>query len=127
LPLHETIPSERSDQDVRQFELEGITGTNVRNTKQFRELKAMVARKDIVGLCIPSIDRLSRSTEFATIAELFSPFEELLGGKSTKRLYTRTNELDVNKPSDRDIIWSQLRFAEEERLMILYRVRIFCA
>jgi DNA invertase Pin-like site-specific DNA recombinase len=108
-------------QDVRQFELEGITGTNVRNTKQFRELKAMVARKDIVGLVIPSVDRMSRSSDFGTVAELFSPFEELLGGKSTKRLYTRTNELDVNKPSDRDIIWSQLRFAEEERLMILYR------
>src|SRR5437763_1358112 len=53
---------------VKEFALEGITGIVVRKTKEFKELKAMLGRPDIVGLVIPSSDRLSRTTEFSEVA-----------------------------------------------------------
>jgi len=45
---------------VREFQLEGISGTNVQKTAEFREICEMLAQPSMAGLVIPSIDRLTR-------------------------------------------------------------------
>ena len=49
------------------------------------------------------------------------PFEEIMGGKSTKRIWTRKDELDVTVRSDRQKIWDALNYAAVEREMIAFR------
>lgn len=102
-------------EDVKQFQLEGIVGIAVRNTPEFLEMKKWLRRGDIVGLVIPEMSRLSRTTEFKNVADLLEPFEILVSGKNTKSIFLREHELDVTEGKDRDTIWKGLRFAEEEK------------
>ena len=107
---------------VEEFSLNDISGMVVNQTDEFRRLKQMLSKGDISGLVIPGVDRLARTTDFETVADLMRPFSEMLAtGKNTKRLWTRTAELDITNAADRDKIWQDLRRAEEEREMIKFR------
>jgi hypothetical protein len=105
---------------VKEFPLV-VTGAQVVHTPEFRELKEWMKRRDIAGLVIPSIDRLSRDDRFSSIGDLMRPFEEIMGGKSTKRIWTRKDELDVTVRDDRKKIWDALNYAAVEREMIAFR------
>ena len=105
---------------VKEFPLI-VTGAQVQRTPEVRELQRWIQRKDIHGLVIPSIDRLSRDDRFSSVGDLMRPFEEIMGGKSTKRIWTRKDELDVTVRSDRQKIWDALNYAAVEREMIAFR------
>src|ERR1019366_9131259 len=105
---------------VKEFPLV-VTGAQVQRTPEVRELQRWIQRTDIQGLVIPSIDRLSRDDRFSSVGDLMRPFEEIMGGKSTKRIWTRKDELDVTVRSDRQKIWDALNYAAVEREMIAFR------
>ncbi len=104
-----------------EYHIDDVNGLTVRHTIQFDQIKRAVARPGIVGLVLPGIDRLARTTEFDTVADLLKPFKEILGGVNTKRIWTRKDELDITQSRDRDIIWQALRHAEDEREILKFR------
>src|ERR1019366_1424047 len=69
-----------------------VTGAKVLYTPEFRELQGWIQKPNISGLVVPSFDRLNRDDSFSGMGDLMRPFEEIMGGKSTKRLWSGKSE-----------------------------------
>ena len=107
---------------VREFQLEGISGTNVQKTAEFKEICEMLAQPDIAGLVIPSIDRLTRYEVISDLGKILEPLDKLFGGTGTnKRLWCDAGCLDTHKREDQSKILHAVEYAAIERDKIKYR------
>jgi DNA invertase Pin-like site-specific DNA recombinase/cytochrome c553 len=107
---------------VREFQLEGISGTNVQKTAEFREICEMLAQPSMAGLVIPSIDRLTRYEVISDLGKIIEPLDKLFGGKGTnKRLWCDAGCLDTHNREDQSKILHAAEYAAIEREKIKYR------
>jgi DNA invertase Pin-like site-specific DNA recombinase len=98
-----------------------FSGAVVTKTKEFRSMLEYVSRSEIAGLVVACFDRLSRKATFSDIGDMLRPFEEIVAGKGTKRIWCDFGELDVLNHDDKQKIWNALNYAEVEREKIAYR------
>src|ERR1039458_1255409 len=53
----------------KEFSLEGIGGSNVQNSKAFREMVEALSRPDVVGICFSTLDRFFRPENISTLSD----------------------------------------------------------
>jgi len=105
----------------RIFRLVDISGLDVSDADEYKQLRQYVAQQSVAGLIIPAIDRLARTTDYETVAELTKPFKTILGGENQKRIWSFKSEYDITKGEHRVRLFAALEKAENEREMTKWR------
>ena len=104
---------------VETFPLTGISGAIVQDTPEFKRMLKTLARPEIRGVVVSTLDRFLRPENLDAYA-VFKIFRQ--GQK--KMLFCNTkNPLDVTDSQDRATIVSQLENAAAERQRIKYRTQ----
>jgi hypothetical protein len=66
--------------NVREFALEGISGTKVQNSKEYRELLKEVAKPSCAGIAFATVDRFFRPENIGTFSDVWKPLYQVRNG-----------------------------------------------
>src|ERR1017187_9981629 len=78
----------------KEFSLEGIGGSNVQNSKVFREMVETLNQPDVVGICFATLDRFFRPENITTLSDVFKPLPK------DKKLFCELGEISLTDPND---------------------------
>jgi hypothetical protein len=97
---------------VKEFALEGIGGSNVQNSKAFREMVETLSRPDVVGICFATLDRFFRPENITTLSDVFRPLPK------NKLLFCELGEISLTSPDDmiKLALWGSMAGHEKARI-----------
>src|ERR1019366_3543796 len=97
---------------VKKFELPGIGGSNVQNTKAYRKMVEALNRPDVVGICFSELSRFFRPENITTLSDVFRPLP-----KDTL-LFCDLGEISLTDPNDmiKLALWGSMAGHEKARI-----------
>jgi len=100
----------------REYELSGISGTEVHQSKQYAAMLDRLADSSIVGICFATLDRFFRPEFADTFSDVFKPIVKAVG--RGKKLFCELGELSMTDPNDfmKLAIWGSMAGFERNRI-----------
>jgi DNA invertase Pin-like site-specific DNA recombinase len=97
---------------VKKFDLPGIGGSNVQNTKAYREMLETLNQPDVVGICFSELSRFFRPENITTLSDVFKPLP-----KDTL-LFCDLGEISLTDPNDmiKLALWGSMAGHEKARI-----------
>src|ERR1019366_9923148 len=79
---------------VKEFSLPGIGGSNVQNSKAYRDMVETLTASDVVGICFSTLDRFFRPENITTLSDVFKPLPK------DKKVFCELGEISLTDPND---------------------------
>ncbi len=97
---------------VKEFSLEGIGGSNVQQSKAYRDMVETLNQPDVVGICFATLDRFFRPENITTLSDVFKPLPK------DKLLFCELGEISLTDPNDmiKLALWGSMAGHEKARI-----------